>query len=577
MKKVLGAIGAVLVVILIVTISWFIWVYQDNKHLRTKQKIANLKARGYHETVDADKSVKFVKVLSDGTIKTVRVAGATPTTTLATAGPQAGATSTAASTPAVQPVSPSSTTASTTTPPSPNAATNTSVSKTEASPGTPPPTTTTNLSSTLSAIPKCSIKVKEIKNGSNGKKARVEYKTKIRVQEPSGKTSTIKLKVRKSRIEGKTKITKCKLEKLTSSEKASKASIRAFPSHTAPTTTTTTLPSTALKGQVAYKMKISASSSQGKAIKENISGQVSSDKPNSIHHGVLAKADSTLKRHPVIEYRLRVKYYGLKQCPMHAKPGHKGKKYRKVVKVWHLSKQSSKATHRAIPPLIHGSGKSIKKSPSPRSQPIVAPSRGPFIMRDAHTTKICKCHSKVVKGLPSRSQVNFLKTYLKPHKWKRHLKLKIVIYQHHYHDLFGHKHKVETHHWDDTKKSGVRTIKVKRHLIRTNREYKPLVEQLPEDQAFVKTSSKQKLVIPPHVYHQNYHFFQGFKDIRPMANRIYGHHKYQCWNNVPQEVAFDPKYYGHHHNVIIELPRDDQGKPVQVTDQTRVIFCVRSK
>lgn len=177
-----------------------------------------------------------------------------------------------------------------------------------------------------------------------------------------------------------------------------------------------------------------------------------------------------------------------------------------------------------------------------------------------------------VKNCPlmSHSKVADKGHYFKKNK-KTQAKMKIRVFEHSFHDLVGNKHKIHTHHHVTHSKhhSIIHTVKVKKHSMRHNREYEPLIGQ--------EGKKQEKLVVPPHVYHQNVHFFAGLKGIHAMGKHHYHGHKYECWSNVPQDVAFDPKYYGEHRNVLIEVPKDRHGKKQKITDHTRVIFCVRNK
>jgi hypothetical protein len=53
----------------------------------------------------------------------------------------------------------------------------------------------------------------------------------------------------------------------------------------------------------------------------------------------------------------------------------------------------------------------------------------------------------------------------------------------------------------------------------------------------------------------------------------YRRHSYQCWSNVPHDLAFDPKYYGGHRNILIEVPKDRSHKAGK---HPKVIFCIRT-
>ena len=150
-------------------------------------------------------------------------------------------------------------------------------------------------------------------------------------------------------------------------------------------------------------------------------------------------------------------------------------------------------------------------------------------------------------------------------------------FKHHFHDVLGHGHTIITQHQhQEEPHAAMHTIKVHGHHIQINREYEPLVPHLPEEQDIGQISGNHKLVVPPHIYKENEAFFKDFNDVLPMGERIYSGHHYKCWGNITQEVAFDPRYYGSHRHILVEVPKKDhEGNQESITASTRVIFCVR--
>jgi hypothetical protein len=153
------------------------------------------------------------------------------------------------------------------------------------------------------------------------------------------------------------------------------------------------------------------------------------------------------------------------------------------------------------------------------------------------------------------------------HVWKigkyDHKGCRVHVHRHGFHDLYGHRHYMHVHGYKKHHKHCTRHhLHVGRHEIHHNNEYEPIV-------------SGGQLRVPGHVYRQNVHFFSGFKSVKEMGKRRYGRHSYRCWKNVPQDVAFDPKYYGHHRHILIEVPKDPLGHTQHINDDTHVIFCVR--
>jgi hypothetical protein len=80
---------------------------------------------------------------------------------------------------------------------------------------------------------------------------------------------------------------------------------------------------------------------------------------------------------------------------------------------------------------------------------------------------------------------------------------------------------------------------------------------------------------PNHTKHTKKHVLRSVHGLKRIADRKYYGSVFKCWKNVPQDIAFDPRYYGAHRNILVEVPRGRNGKKQKITDHTKVVFCIK--
>lgn len=147
--------------------------------------------------------------------------------------------------------------------------------------------------------------------------------------------------------------------------------------------------------------------------------------------------------------------------------------------------------------------------------------------------------------------------------------LKVRVYKHKFHDLHGREHTVHAHTTKHDHPTHVQhQISLQKHQVAPNTSYNPIIPA-------GSSHASHHLYVPSHVSQHNEYYFKGTKGVKHLGRRKRNGIEYDCWGNVPQTVAFSPQYYGHHKNILIEVPKDKKGHKLPVTSKTMVTFCVR--
>lgn len=107
-------------------------------------------------------------------------------------------------------------------------------------------------------------------------------------------------------------------------------------------------------------------------------------------------------------------------------------------------------------------------------------------------------------------------------------------------------------------------IKVREHLIReaNGSEFEPNADQT--------TEVRQRLLSAA-----NGGPFAKYDGVEDGPSRVFRGREYKCWLNVPQRAAFNPKLHSKLRDVIIQVPKDRDGRPLPLSDDTRVTVCAR--
>lgn len=231
-------------------------------------------------------------------------------------------------------------------------------------------------------------------------------------------------------------------------------------------------------------------------------------------------------------------------------------------------KTKTKISHRIDRPQRYNFEKSSQSKPKIEHNVIIVHKDGKKVKcvpktQVSTSKKVSKCKSKVHKTVHKPvicHQVRKEKTYHHPSGCK------VKVYKHTYHDLHGNLNHVHVHSKKQKKAHcNVYHVWVKKHRIHPNVSY----------QAVKMHKGKLGVHIPGHISKQNMHFFEGVEGVKFVGIRKHHGKQYRCWKNVKQEVAFDPKYYAPHRHVLIEVPKDKNGRKMPITNKTRVTFCVR--